>query len=155
MLTYIFLIGARMINYDSIRYMNVYSKIYSMSYREMDGAFKDFYSICRENEIKLMGHVFYSINKLEDNDRMEIEIFFPAEKRVEIPAGKLRYRNYFIVEKMISVVVEGKMETNIKKAYLLMEKRASSKKQKLMTPFFHEIHRTGKKGYILVKAAVE
>ncbi len=141
-------------NYDSIRYMNVYSKVYSMSFREMDGAFKDFYSICQKHGMKLMGHVFYSVNKLEENDKMEIEIFFPAEKRVDVPVGQLRYRNYFIVENMISAVVEGKLEVNMQKAYASMVKYAASKKRKLIMPFFNEIHRTGKKAYVLVKVAV-
>lgn len=59
---------------------------------------------------------------------MRIEFFFPAKESTILPKSGLKFQSYYVVENMISVIVEDHFEENMEKAYAALIEYAEAKK---------------------------
>ena len=65
--------------YNSIQYMNVYSKEYITSYTNVETCMREFMELCQKNKLRSSGNFFYAIHQINEKADMRIEFFFPAK----------------------------------------------------------------------------
>ncbi|MDD3361674.1 MAG: DUF5085 family protein [Hespellia sp.] len=138
---------------DSLLYMNVYSKSYRFPYKQMSTAFHDFSTLFRKNNLTATGNLFYSIEWVNKDADMVIEVFQSAKEGF-LPNSGMNYQSYFLIHHMSSVVVLNDFEKNVERAYELLMNDAKKMKLKVCTPFFHEIHKIKGLSYCVVKALI-
>lgn len=140
--------------YNSIQYMNVYSKEYITSYTNVGSCMKEFMKLCQKYRLKSSGNFFYAIHQINEKADMRIEFFFPAQEFTILPRSGLKFQSYYVVENMISVIVEDHFEENMEKAYAALIEYAEAKNLKIISPFYNEFFKTLNGGYYIVKAAI-
>lgn len=140
--------------YNSIQYMNVYSKEYITSYTNVETCMSEFMELCQKNKLRSSGNFFYAIHQINEKADMRIEFFFPAKESTILPKSGLKFQSYYVVENMISVIVEDHFEENMEKAYAALIEYAEAKNLKIISPFYNEFFKTLNGGYYIVKAAI-
>lgn len=140
--------------FNSIQYMNVYSRKSEFLYTDIEKEFREFIAICRENGLKLSGRMFYSIEHISKEGRVTAEFFYPSAKLKKVQNTILDFQTYFMIDSMISIVVENDFEANMEKAYAALVEIAAAKGKQIISPIYNEICTEGKSLYYIVKAAV-
>jgi len=140
--------------FDSIQYMNVYSQKREFLYTDIEKEFREFITICRGNGLKLSGRIFYSIEHISKEGRVVAEFFYPSAHLKKVRNTMLDFQTYFMIDSMISIVVENNFEANMEKAYAALLEIASAKGKQIISPIYNEICADGKSLYFIVKAAV-
>lgn len=83
--------------------------------------------------MKPEGHIFYSVNEVIDEGNLLFEIFQPMmEKSTE--KTDLRYRSYFVIRDMVSVVVEKDAASRIEAAYAYLYAFAEENHKRIVSP---------------------
>ncbi len=83
--------------------------------------------------MKPEGHIFYSVNEVIDEGNLLFEIFQPMmEKSTE--KTDLRYRSYFVIRDMVSVVVEKGAASRIEAAYVYLYAFAEENHKRIVSP---------------------
>lgn len=140
-----------MIENDSISYMNVYSQIYNCPFGELEESFKDFTKKIKALKVRSEGHIFYAVNGVVDEKNLLFEIFQPMmEKSTE--KTELRYQSYYVINNMVSVVVEKNAAFGIDAAYAYLYAYAEENNKKVISPLYNEVRVWGGKTYVIVKA---
>lgn len=80
-----------------------------------------------ENKLRSSGNFFYAIHQINEKADMRIEFFFPAKESTILPNSGLKFQSYYVIENMISVIVEDHFEENMEKAYAALIEYAEAK----------------------------
>lgn len=139
---------------DFIQYKSVYSKEYTLPYKEIGSAVKDFVETFSVNGLTGKRNLFYTIDWVNQDADMTVTFFRPAEEEILRPEGGLKYQSYYVIKDMISSVVLSDFEVNMEQAYAALMEYARQKNWDIISPFYNETHENENGNYYVVKAAV-
>lgn len=118
-----------MSKYESIQYMNVYSKRYDdIAPSDVGKCIEEFYRLFRNAGLIADGNLIYALNKI-DEEKLSIEFMLCAKESRHKGVKKLTYRSYLMISHMTSVVVKNDYETNMEGAYPIIEKKIQKGKE--------------------------
>ncbi len=126
-----------MINpHDSIRCMNVLSRMYQFHYLDMSDVMKDFI----EDATQLgtyRGPMFYALHNIPQDEVMLGEFFLPLEEPVADAGDELTFHSYYSIENLLGISILGQFETNTEVAYRLLIDYMTEHNLRQNTPFYH------------------
>ena len=135
--------------------MDVYSKMYRVPYEQIGSCQKDFIEEVKNAQLSKKGNLFYTLRILNNKADVEVELFLPSEKPKVEMKSTLRYRNYYIVNNMVSVMVKNNFEINVGNAYIQLMDYAKQNAKQIISPFYHEIIKIEQKIYFIVKVVMK
>lgn len=91
-----------MSKYESIQYMNVYSKRYDdIAPSDVGKCIEEFYRLFRNAGLIADGNLIYALNKI-DEEKLSIEFMLCAKESRHKGVKKLTYRSYLMISHMTS-----------------------------------------------------
>lgn len=136
---------------DHIRYSNVVSRKYRFHYHDLDMAINDFIGDLNNLAVTFKGPLFYSVNNVPMEEKVNIEIFMPIEEDSIGQAENLQFHSYYSIEDMVSITIHNNIEQETQIAYKLLFEYIEENELQQATPIYHIISGDNDFHYMMIK----
>jgi effector-binding domain-containing protein len=144
-----------MINpHDHIRYSNVVSMKYHFHYNDMQDVIKDFIMTLTKQNVTLKGPLFYSINNVPLDEKINGEFFMPIQEESLELLEDICFHSYYSIEDMVSLTLHNNIEQETQIAYKLLLEHIEANNLQQATPIFHIVSGDHDFQYMMVKVGI-
>lgn len=141
-----------MINsHDHIRYCNVVSAKYHFHYHDMEEVMKDFILKLKQQNLTLKGPLFYSINNVPLDEKINGEFFMPVREENFKPEEGQYFHSYYSIEDMVSITIHKDIEQETQIAYKLLLEYIEENGLQQATPIYHIVSGDQEFQYVMIK----
>lgn len=135
---------------DHIRYERVLSKKYEFYYTQLGDKLTDFLSEVKGINAHPNGPVFYSLNNVPKDKKMNVEFFIPVKEIVDTK-NKMKFHSYYSVEQMLSMRITNNFEYKTEEAYSALLQFMQSQNLIQLTPPYHIIDTFSDNPFVTIK----
>jgi effector-binding domain-containing protein len=136
---------------DHIRYSNVVSRKYRFHYHDLNMAINDFIGNMINLAVTFKGPLFYSVNNVPMEEKVNIELFMPIEEDGIGKAENFQFHSYYSIEDMVSITIHNNIEQETQIAYKLLLEYIEGNGLQQATPIYHIVSGDQDFQYVMIK----